>query len=319
MARARHLLLGWLLITAARAWAADAVMYYPDWFPGAQFAGVYVALDRGFYREAGLEVSLVPFAYGQKTAQLIDAQPAVCGIASIEGYIFLQRRAQGQDLKAFGAMFQQGPAGFMSLRKTGVTHVSDFAGKTIGVHKFADPLYRWFIQKGELPETAAKMVFVDDDITRLTRGEVDVMQGFAIAEFVHLRALAGDDARFLPFSELGFDSYSQLVITTAPQLARHRATLAKFLSATRRGWAEALAHPAAAIPAIHAEVGPTCDDAFQLASLLTLPEFVSPHHTAPLAPMSPEKWQRLEAACVEIGFLKTPEPVENFLVEVEKK
>ena len=37
--------------------------FHPDWFPSAQFAGIYVALDCGHYREGGLAMTIVPFAY----------------------------------------------------------------------------------------------------------------------------------------------------------------------------------------------------------------------------------------------------------------
>ncbi|MES2697120.1 MAG: ABC transporter substrate-binding protein, partial [Verrucomicrobiota bacterium] len=95
-----------------------------------------------------------------------------------------------------------------------------------------------------------KMLFVGDDLTQLTRGDLGAMQGFATEEFVKLRQLVGDEARFLSFAELGFDSYSQLIYTTAPQLARHHETLRRFLAATRLGWTTALAEPETALATI---------------------------------------------------------------------
>jgi ABC-type nitrate/sulfonate/bicarbonate transport system substrate-binding protein len=79
-------------------------------------------------------------AYGQKTAALIDAAPATCGVALSERYIFLKKRAAGADLKALGAILQCAPAGFLSLRATGISSARDLDGKTIGIQKFADPL-----------------------------------------------------------------------------------------------------------------------------------------------------------------------------------
>jgi len=45
-----------LALRAADAPALSPVTFYADWFPGAQFAGIYVAIDRGYYRDAGLAV-----------------------------------------------------------------------------------------------------------------------------------------------------------------------------------------------------------------------------------------------------------------------
>ena len=77
-------------LTAAAAPALTPVTFYADWFPGAQFAGIYVAIDRGYYRDAGLDVTLVPFAYGQNTVAQLDAQPERCSLATGEGFGLLQ-------------------------------------------------------------------------------------------------------------------------------------------------------------------------------------------------------------------------------------
>jgi ABC-type nitrate/sulfonate/bicarbonate transport system substrate-binding protein len=298
--------------------ALQPLSFYPDWFPGAQFAGVYVALDRGYYRAAGLDVTLVPFAYGQKTSALIDAAPTTCGVATSEGYIFLQKRAAGADLKALGAVLQHAPAGFMSLRASGVTSARDFAGKTIGIHAFSDPLYRWFLRRAGVAESAATMRFVGDDLTPLLRGELAVMQGFSTEEFVKLRQLVGDEARFLSFADLGFESYSQLVYTTAPQLSLHSDALRRFIAATRRGWITALAEPPTALAAIKARLDPGAyDEAFQRACLTALRATVAPGGQSPLAPLDRSKLDRLEAVCVEIGLIKVAEPVANFAVDLE--
>jgi NitT/TauT family transport system substrate-binding protein len=306
-----------LLSASLRAAASEPLTFYPDWFPGTQFAGVYVALDRGIYRDAGLDVSLVPFAYGQKAAQLIAAHPDVTGVATVEGYIFLQKRAAGDDLLALGAMLQQGPAGYMSLRQSGIKTLADFSGKTIGVHKFADPLYHWFLQRAGLPESSAKMVFVGNDLDQLTRGDVDVMQGFATEEFVQLKKIVGTDARFLSFADLGFDSYSQIVVTNSAQVKTHADALRRFLAATRQGWQRAFDHPDEAVAAVHARVGPDCDDAFQRDALTALRDYICPHGIAPMPPLDPAKLKKLEETCIAIGFLKSAEPVEKFLVTLE--
>lgn len=319
----RRLLTAFLAALALRAAAAPAlapVTFYPDWFPGAQFAGIYVAIDRGYYRDAGLDVTLVPFGYGQQMTALLDAKPEICRVATGEGYIFLQKRAAGADLKALGAVLQRAPAGFMSLRASGITSARDFAGKTIGVHKFADPLYRWFLRSAAVAASDAKMLFVGDDLDALTRGELGAMQGFATEEFVRLRRLVGDDARFLSFADLGFDSYSQLIYTTAPQVARHAATLRRFVAATRRGWITALADPETALAATRSRLDPAAYDAeFQRACLSALRDYVAPDGQTPLAPLDAAKLARLIATCVDIGFFATSEPVSGFLVDLERR
>ncbi len=291
--------------------AAEKVVFHADWFAGPQFAGLYVAADQGFFRAAGLEVEFIPFKFGLKPANEIAASK-VCALGAIEGYIFLQQRAAGIDLQALAAMLQESPAGFMSLPAAGIASARDFAGRRIGVHAFAESLYHWFLRRAGVAESAATLVPAGNDLGLLTRGEVQALQGYATEEFVHLQQLTDGHARFLSFRELGFDSYSEILYTTAPQLAGHRAVLQAFVAATRQGWVHALAHPEDALAALRARLGTPFDETYQRAALGALASYVNAGGP-PLAPMRAEKWRALQAACVEMGFLAKPEPVENFL------
>ena len=291
--------------------AAEKVVFHADWFAGPQFAGLYVAADQGFFRAAGLEVEFVPFKFGLKPTAAITAADG-CALGAIEGYIFLQQRAAGGDLRALAAMLQESPAGFMSLPAAGITSARDFTGKRIGVHAFADPLYHWFLRRASVPESAVTLVPVGNDLGLLTRGDVAALQGYATEEFVRLQQTTGGRARFLSFRELGFDSYSEILYTTAPQLERHRPAIGAFVAAVQRGWTHALAHPDDALTALRARLGSDFDEAYDRAALAALTPYLAAGGPS-LAPMLPQKWRAMEAACVEMGFLARAEPVENFL------
>jgi ABC-type nitrate/sulfonate/bicarbonate transport system substrate-binding protein len=302
------------IVMANAASAAEQVIFHPGWFASAQFAGIFVALDLGFYREAGLEVDIQPFAYGQNSPAVIDTHPEICALGSIEGYILLEKRGTGVDLKALAAMLQESPAGYMSLASAKINQVHDFSGRRIGVHKFADGLYGWFMHQAALAPTDARMVFVGDDVSLLTRGEVDVMQGYATEEFIRLQDLVAGSGRFISFTSLGFPSYSEVLYTTADQTARHELTLRRFLAATRRGWTYAFAHPEIAIASVSDRLAAGSDRTDLRKNFAALQAYVCPGGQSPLAPMDPEKWHKVEQVGVEIGWFDRKEPVENFLL-----
>lgn len=295
--------------------AAKPITLYLDWFPGPQFAGIYVAEAQGYYRAAGIVVETVPFAFGAKSAEAI-ASSRDCALGTIEGYIFLQRRAQGQDLQALAATLQESPAGVLSLAPLEIHSARDFAGRRIGVHAYADRLFRWFIAQAGLAPGAVKLVPVGDDLEVLIRGEVAAMQGYAIEEFVRLRQRTGRRARFASFRELGFDSYSEILYTTGAQWRGHRSVLETFLEATRRGWERALANPDETLAVLRKKMGPAMDEASVVAALIEIRRFISPDGRSPLAPMSAAKWRAMETACQEMGMIARVEPVETFLPEL---
>jgi hypothetical protein len=67
------------------------------------------------------------------------------------------------------------------------------------------------------------------------------------------------------------------------------------------------------VESVARRIGPTSDRAFLRASLEALRPFVAPEGKKPLAPMDTRKWTKIQATCIDIGFIKTAEPVEKFL------
>ena len=281
--------------------------------PAVQFAGVYAALDQGYYRDAGLELAIEPFAFGQKPVAAMDRDPKRAAVGTMEGYIFLQRRAAGLDIRAYSAVLRQSPAGFMSLASAPARSARDFVGKRVGIHTFADPIYRWFLKQESVPEAAAPFVFVKDDVSMLATRKLDVMQGYAVDELVRLRRLVGDQARFVSFAELGFDAYSQVVYATAGQSRDHDGAIRAFIGATRRGWGHALAHPDSAVDSVMRRMPAGSDRSLQAEMLQALRPFLLADSPSPLGGLSPDKWARMERICVDMGLLKAVEPPSAFL------
>lgn len=302
-----------LLAAAGVAGAATPLTYYQDWFPGPQYAGLDVALDHGYFRAAGLDVAVHPFAFGQNQPALLDSEPAHAAVGTMEGYILLQKRAQGADLRALAAVLAESPAGYLSLPGHGVASARDFVGKRVGVHHYGDPLYRLFLHRAGVDPGRVTMVFVDDDVGRLVRGEVDLMQGYAIEELVKLRRQVGPAAGFISFRELGFDAYSQVVFMTAAQLRAHGDAGRAFVRGLRAGWTYAAAHPEEAVDAVQRRAAPGSDRGLLRAMLqATLPYVAAPGATA-LAPMAAAKWGGMSAAAVEMGLLPRAEDPAAFL------
>lgn len=301
------------LASTARAAPAEPVDYYPDWFPSAQFAGLYVAIDHGYYRDAGFDVTVHPFAFGQKASQQIAATADHLALGSVEGYIFLQYRARGEDLLALAAVLQESPAGLISLPSKPITNPRALVGHRLGIHAFSRPLFNWFLRQAGTDPEHTPLIQVGNDLGVLTRGEVDAVQGFAIDELLQIRANGHADAAFLSFADLGFPSYSQVLYTSRQQQTTRGPALARFLAATRRGWEHALAHPDGALRALRRRQS-DIDPALQRAGLEALRPYVAPAGQPPLAPLSAEKWRRLTAISVEMGIVSRAEDPAQFLV-----
>jgi hypothetical protein len=107
-----------------------------DWKPNVQFAGLVVALEKGYYRDAGLDVRLRPVDSGMKVVEAVEAGTNWLGCS--ESGVLLGARARGARIKAVGTMLQGSPFCLMSPKAKGIRKPADLAGRTLGVHPDAD-------------------------------------------------------------------------------------------------------------------------------------------------------------------------------------
>src|SRR5271170_1210262 len=100
-----------------------------DWIYQGPNAGFVVALEQGFYREAGLDVTITPGKGSGSTAQLIASKAAQFGFA--DGYVVGNGVAKGMSLKSVGSIFRRNPAAMMVLADSGINTPKDLEGKSM--------------------------------------------------------------------------------------------------------------------------------------------------------------------------------------------
>ncbi len=298
------LLVGWPGMLVASQPNLTPVVFHPGWFPSAQFAGVFLAIDAGLYHEAGLDVELRPFAYGQDATASLQADPTTCTLGSIEGYILLQRLDAGDDLITLRPMLPTSPAGIMTFADSGIQSAADFTGRRIGVHAYADALFAWFAVHAGLTDGEVQFIRVENDVDDLISGHVDAMQGYASEEYVQLQTQAASrQTRFLSFADLGFPSYSEILYTTREQHSRHSETLARFVAATRRGWEETFAQPEDAAQAVLKRMPSDTESGHVLAALAALRPYVMGDTDEALPVMASKRWTQLIAIAREMNLV----------------
>jgi ABC-type nitrate/sulfonate/bicarbonate transport system substrate-binding protein len=218
------------------------VMVQLDWIKNAQFAGVLVAEERGWYREAGLDVEVRAVDPEKPDAVApVVAHPGIA-IGVADGSALLRARAGGAPIKAFATMFQASPLGIVTLKTSGLTTVASLRGKTIGLHGYDRPQLAIMLRHAGLMMADVTAIDIGDDVHSLPAGRIQAQVCYVIDEAVALET-AGHAVNTMFGHENGYKAYAQVYFTTALTLGRHGPVLARFLEASNRGWRAAIADP----------------------------------------------------------------------------
>ncbi len=215
-----------------------------SWIKNVEFAGCYVADQKGYYTAAGFSGPANLIA-GGPTASPIESDvlsgTALVGISSPD--ITAAAIAQGAPLKIIGAEYQKNPFCIMSMAKKPITKPTDMYGRTIGVQSGNESVWAAFLKANKLDATKITKVPVQFDPLGLTTGEVDGWFSFVTNEPIDLKAKGFDTATML-FADNGYPMVSETYVVTQHSIDKDRAKLKAFLTAQVKGWKDAVADPA---------------------------------------------------------------------------
>jgi ABC-type nitrate/sulfonate/bicarbonate transport system substrate-binding protein len=231
---------------AAAAQTFTPVTLLLDWTPNTNHTGIYVALEKGWYAEEGLELKLLTPGEGGSVEQLVAAGKVNFGISFQEWVT--NARAAGLPLVSVAALIQHNTSGFASLKEKGLTRPRDFAGRLYG---------GW----GSPMETAILSRLVESDggdfgrVKQVTVGEGDLLvmlqrdidlawifygwQGIEAKR----RGLALNVVMLRDYVKAIPDYYTPVLVTNEALIARNPDLIRRFVRATSRGYAFAIRNP----------------------------------------------------------------------------
>jgi NitT/TauT family transport system substrate-binding protein len=221
------------------------LVFVPHWLPQAQFAGYYVAQDRGFYRDAGIDVEIKhPSASIQVTSMLASGEADLISLFLITG---LSARNKGLDLVNFGQISQHSAILIVTKKSGGIEQLSQLNGKKIGIWKSGfDEVPKALIEeKGYHVE----WVPILSTVNLFMMGGIDAMTVMLYNEYNQLisSGLNEDEINKFPMADFGFDVPEDGLYCLKSTYENRKPELKRFLQATLKGWEYAAANKEYAI------------------------------------------------------------------------
>ncbi len=278
-----------------------------DWFPNADHAPLYAAIDRGYFRTVGLEVRPVVPAETAEPLKLLAAGKVDAAI-SYEPEVLIARD-QGLKVVSVAALVQRPLTSIIALPGAHVHSVSDLAGRrvgTAGIPYQATELHTALTHAGVSPAKVTEVNVGFNLVQAMLSGKVAAtLGGFWNYEAIQLREMHKRPL-VIPINEAGVPSYDELVIAVREGEARHSGReLRSFMQALSRGESYVRAHPAHAARMIE-QANPTLEEKLQLASIeATLPAAQPAQPNKPYGWQAPSAWASFGQWMFSKGLLKS--------------
>ncbi|MGB0595560.1 MAG: ABC transporter substrate-binding protein [Rubripirellula sp.] len=260
-----------------------------NWYPESEHGGVYQAAADGTYSSAGLQVEIKSGGNVAAVAPQLELGRCDFGFANADDVVLARR--QGMDIVAVLAAMQNSPRCILVQEASGVKSFDDLAGMTLQVQP--GRLFVEFMrEKGFLNEV--QEVPYQGSVAPLVADRKVGIQAYSFAEPL-LAQQEGVEVRVLMVSELGWNPYSSVLITSGDLIRNDPERVRRFVQATRTGWKNYLLDPKLGNEAIldANEHGMTAEALeFGVAGLrkLALPEAIDVEQ---VGLMSKERWATL--------------------------
>ena len=272
-----------------------------DWYPQPEHGGFYTALVKGYYRDEGLDLTIVPGGPFAVADQQVASGAAQFGMDSSDH--LLEAVADGQPLIAVAATMQRDPQGIMVRKDSPVRTFADLNGHTIAV-KAGSTWFEYLVKRyslnrvREIPATYSVANFVADPNY--------IQQAFATSEpFFAQRA--GVETRVLLTSDAGYNPY-RVMFATQEFLQQHPEIVAKFVRASLRGWRDYLNDPSPA-HAVIVKLNPALNPEWMQFSWQALRDghFVTGNDpgSTELGQMTSDRWTTMAQQLVELKMIST--------------
>jgi NitT/TauT family transport system substrate-binding protein len=242
------------ILAAAVAQAADKVTLQLKWVTQAQFAGYYVAKDKGFYKEEGLDVTIKPGGPDVAPEQVLAGGGADVVVTWMPAA--LAAREKGAAMVNIAQPFKHSGLELTCLASTGIKTPADLKGRTLGVWFYGNeyPFLNWMSKLGLKTDGSpdgVKVLKQGFNVDPLIQKQADCISTMTYNEYWQVI-----DAGYKPDQLVVFKYEDQGVATLEDGLyamedklkdAAFVDKMARFVKASMQGWAYARAHPEEAV------------------------------------------------------------------------
>jgi NitT/TauT family transport system substrate-binding protein len=225
------------------------VVFALNWFPVGDHAAYWVALEKGYYRQRGLDVDMQNSKGSGDSIAKVDTGRADVGLA--DSAVVIASSARGTKVKVVGMVFDKSPLNIWSRKDAPITKPKDLEGKSVA----APPgdgqrqMFPAFARLHGIDQSKVTWVNVEPaaKVPALAEKRVDAVADYTTGMPFYEKAIGKGNAVMLPWADHGFDMYSMSIIASEKTMKERGPVLKAFLEASYLGWRDVMADPKSAL------------------------------------------------------------------------
>ncbi|MCB1171655.1 MAG: ABC transporter substrate-binding protein, partial [Leptospiraceae bacterium] len=268
----------------------------------------YAALEKGYYRDAGLDVEILEAKEGQETIHEVVEGRAEFGVGTTD---LLLLRQKGEPVVVLAVILQHSPLALLLRKDSGIQTLHGLAGRRVMIEPHSAELFAYLNREG-VPLHTLELPSHTFDIRALREGSADAMSVYITDEPFALRKVNIPYLLFSPRAA-GIDFYGDNLFTTEEQIENHPERVRKFREASLRGWRYAMDHKEEMIRLIYDRYSTRHSldhlkfEAEQME--LLMPEIVEIGH------MFPGRWEHIASVYSELNMMPRDFDLDGFMYD----
>lgn len=232
------------------------VRFALDWRFEGPAAPYFVAIDKGYYKAEGLEVSVDPGSGSVEGINRVASGAYEMGFADINSLVKYRDNARNLPVKAVMMVYDTPAFSIVTLKKSGITRPKDLEGRILGAPAPDGAYAQWpiFVKANGIDASKVRIENIGFPVREpmLAQGKVDAITGFWFSSFMNLRAnnVPADQIVVLHMRDHGVDLYGNVIIANPDFMRFSPKAVSGFVRATIRGIQDTLRSPEAAIDSL---------------------------------------------------------------------
>lgn len=233
----RLIILFFLTFSISKA-ESEKVTLLLKWHHQFQFAGFYMAKEKGYYDEFGLDVDM-KVSIGQNTAKNLENSQSTYAILDPIAFV---EQSKGTKIKALAAVFQQSPLVFLTLKSSNIKEPQDFVNKKVmTVLGKRDASLSALLKEQKIELDKFTLISQVPTIKDLTENKVDVIAAY-LTDAPNILKNKGYEYNIIDPLAYGINFYGDMIFTSENELKNNHSRSQRFLAATQKGWEYAFAN-----------------------------------------------------------------------------